>query len=249
MPRSTKNHIWKYRHRRYWDLTSIPSKAHRDVVQGALNATDFPFSRIRKLHGVRVPVGVRDLSRYNEALSAADGHLHIENDDGEKGHILGAPAEGEGFRAHDDHDDAGDQPDVRFAALGLYWLPTAKHPAGRVELEISIMDNVPLAQEVFLAEAAHAVDYGCMSGEDRVKVLALFHDNGHAPHGASGLHPDDWFEGHDSSYWGWPGERFMGLFMAAFAPSLPRPLENRQPWTHHYDETDVARAREILLHD
>jgi hypothetical protein len=57
---------------------------------------------------------------------------------------------------------------------------------------------------------------------------------------------DDWFEGHDDDYYAWPGERFMGLFMAATAPKLRRVLETRQPWTHHYDQADVEAVRRVL---
>jgi hypothetical protein len=38
----------------------------------------------------------------------------------------------------------------------------------------------------------------------------------------------------------------MGLFMATYAPSLPRPLEPRPPWQWAYDATDVGRVKTIL---
>lgn len=242
MPRSTVGHVWKLRHRRYWDLTGVKDKAHRDVIQDALNACDYPFSRIRKVTGKRVTVTVSDLTRYSQALTEGKGHAHIESDAGEIGHLLGAqePAIEPVSRAHGDEHH---EPDLRYAALGLYWLPTTMYPAGRVELERSIMTNKPLAMEVFLAEAAHAVDYGAMTDDQRTAVLARFHDNPGDHH-----HPSDWFEeGGEYDYYDWAGERFMGLFMAAFAPSLSRPLENRQPWTHSYDQADIQATRKILL--
>ncbi len=147
------------------------------------------------------------------------------------------------FHAH--HPDTGEHghglADARRGALGLYWLPTAEHPAGRVEFEQSIMGDVPLAQEVFLAEAAHAVDYGAMTDEQRRQIGELF-EHAHGGHD----HPG-WFEEQgEQEYWAWRGERWMGLFMATFAPSLPRPLEARQPWHHSYDQADVQAVRRLL---
>jgi hypothetical protein len=216
---------WVMRHRLSWDLTGIPEKSHRGTVQRALNACSYPFSRIRKRTGKRVPVTTSDLSRFSEALAEASktGHAHVHGPSGETGHLLGVPT---GARA---------------AALGLYWLPTREHPAGRVELDTGVFRNFALAQEVFLAEAAHAVDYGAMTESQRAQVLALFE------HVGAGHAHEGWFEekGEDD-YWSWRGERFMGLFMATYAPSLSRPLERQQPWHWSYDAADVAAVKKIL---
>jgi hypothetical protein len=94
---------------------------------------------------------------------------------------------------------------------------------------------------VFLAEAAHAVDYGSMNQDQREQIMGLFEhkDTSHTHAG--------WFEElGEQDYWSWRGERWMGLFMAAFASNLPRPLESRQPWHWSYDEQDVKAARSIL---
>lgn len=210
---------YRFRHRYSWDLTGVKNPAHKQVVQDALNACDAPFSRIRRNTGKRVPVTVSDLGRFNE-LMPDDGHMHVHGR-GDVGHLLGDPK--------------------RRAALGLYWLPSAVHPAGRVELDAGIMGDRPLAQEVFLAEAAHALDYGAMTDRQRDEVEALFE------HAHSGHEHEGWFEEQgEQNYWAWRGERWMGLFMAAFAPSLPRPLERRQPWHWSYDESDVRAVRRLL---
>lgn len=228
MPRARTPHSYS------WDLTGIANPAHRRLFWDALGACDFPFKRMRRTTGKRVPVTVSDISRYASTLDADGVHGHPHHGS-EHGHLLGDPA--------------------RKAALGLYWLPTAAHPAGRVEVDVALMPgggraHPELAVEVFLAEAAHAVDYGALTRTQRASLYALLHDTPDHPHHGpvqTEMGPDDWFEGHDGGYWSWPGERWMGLFMAAFAPSLARPLEPRQPWTHRYDSTDVGRVREIVL--
>ncbi|MFN2456543.1 MAG: hypothetical protein ABR577_20320, partial [Pyrinomonadaceae bacterium] len=50
----------------------------------------------------------------------------------------------------------------------------------------------------------------------------------------------------ESEYWAWRGERWMGLFTAAFAPALPRTLEARQPWHYSYTSADVTAVRKLL---
>jgi hypothetical protein len=209
-----------------FDLRGIPDKRHRTVVQGALNACDYPFIRIRRATRLRVPVTVADTSRYS-AAAAADGDDHDHADDHAQGvHPLTDPA------------------DARRVALGLFWLPTTAHPAGRIQLSPDLMGDIPLAQEVFLAEAAHAVDYGVMNDAQRAELFAIVHGGDTTPHGTHGW----WEERGGQNYWAdWVGETFMALFMRAFAPSLPRPLEARQPWTHRVTDEMARQARAVLL--
>lgn len=225
---------FRYRHRLAVDLTGIADRSQRAVVQGALNQCAFPLTRVRKRTGKRVPVTVADLSRHNQALDARTGHGHVHGPHGEEAHLLGAPASLLPQRGVPVNLN-------RQAALGLYWLPTPMFPAGRVELESHAMVNAPLAQEVLLAELAHAVDYGAMTDAQRVQVMQLFDYTGGT------RAPEGWFEEQgEQDYWRWRGERWMGLFMSAFAPELPRPLERQQPWQWTYDASDVAAVRTIL---
>lgn len=213
---------WLYRHRLSWDLTGVTDRTHRAMLQEALNACSYPFSRIRRRTGKRVPVTASDLSRFDEDLEANGAHGHAHSETGELGHLLGEPG--------------------RHAALGLYWLPTAVYPAGRVELDFGVFRTPALAREVFLAEGAHAVDYGAMVDSQRTRVLALFDYTGTMP-----TTPQGWFEEQgEEDYWRWRGERWMGLFMATYAPGLPRLLEPRQPWQWGYDSTDIAAVKAIL---
>lgn len=196
------------RHIRTFDLSGIPDPAHLEVIQGALNACDYPFGRIRRRTGKKIPVTVADISR----------------------------SQGEGVHALE-------HPDHRAVALGLYWLPTEEHPAGRIEVNDQIMTDVPLAQEVFLAEAAHAVDYGVMTDAQREEILSIAHQGDRTPHGTHGW----WEERGGQRYWNdWVGENFMALFMRAFAKTLPRPLEARQPWEHRADDDMARQVRRLL---
>jgi len=195
-------------------------------LQAGLNACDYPFSRIRRNTGARIPVTVSDLSRWESALDEAGSHGHVHNAE-EHGHLLGAAD--------------------RRAVLGLYWLPTRAYPAGRVELDAGIMDDPDLAREVLLAEGAHAVDYGQpLTDAQRKAIAEAYHEGSDHAHGPRD--PHGWFEERgEDDYWDWVGESFMSGFMEAFAPSLPRPLEGYQPWKHPTTPEIGRRIREVIL--
>ncbi len=131
--------------------------------------------------------------------------------------------------------------DARHAALGLYWLPTSHDPAGRIDVSVAIVGDRPLSQEVFIAEIWHCVQYTVLTQDQRQQVMSLFEHTHGGPD-----HPGEFEEQGEQSYWAWRGERAMGLFMAAVAPKLPRPLEVRQPWHHSYTAKDVTAMRRIL---
>lgn len=207
------------RHSRAIDMRGVTSLDHRRILQGALDACDYPLSRIYRNTGKRVPVSVADTSRFTATSSHADQH-HLGV------HPLTDPA------------------DKRAAALGLYWLPTALHPAGRIEIGLNAIGQPDLAREVFIAELAHAVDYGVpLTDTQHVQIFAVVHHGDATPHGTHG-----WWEergGHD--YWSdWVGEVFMALFARACAPTLPRPLEARQPWAHPVTDVMAVQARTVL---
>ncbi len=218
--------LWKWRHRWAIDLRGVTDREHKRVLQHALNALDYPLSRIRRNTGRRVPVSVSDLSRFAKLVmqGASAEHFHVHQGD-EDGHVLAATV------------------NARRAALGLYWLPTSAHPAGRIEIDQGTFSNPDLAREVMIAELAHAVDYGVPITDDQKKaIMRALHGGAEGEHGDHG-----WFEergGQD--YWSWQGENLMGLFMAAFAPALPRPLEARQPWTHANTPHAVEVTRQVL---
>lgn len=220
-------------YRRGFDLSYLTDQ-QADILEPALHACTFPTGRISNMSGATVPVAVSDLSRFSAALDV-NGHGHAHRRPGEHAHLLGEPVHAQASIVTG-----------RRAPLGLYWLPTSAYPAGRIEVGTGAMASPDLAREVFLAEAAHAVDLAAMTSSQRQRISDRFDFSGFVsvPGGST---PVGWFEElGEQDYWRWRGERWMGLFMAAFAPTLPRPLESRQPWQWSYDDSDVRRVRQIL---
>lgn len=224
------------------DLSSL-SKEHLDVLMPYIREFKFPTRRILTTTGHRLPVAVSDLSRFARHMDL-NGHGHA-HENGAHAHLLGEPDSFE--RARAESRTSGSKI-ARLAPLGLYWLPTPDFPAGRVEVGLHAMSDPDLAGEVLIAEIAHGIDYGAMTASQRARINRLFEHEGHthAEDTRQEIGPDEWFEGHEGGYWSWPGERWMALCMAAYSPSLPRPLEARQPWTHSFDESDVQAVRRIL---
>ena len=234
------------RHARAVDLSGITDPAARTVIEGFFDACEAPLGRIRNRTGKKVPVTIGDLSRFLNSMDE-NGHGHLHNEDtGEHGHLLGVP------EVHVQAQAPGIKQAInRRQALGVFWLPTPDTPAGRIEVDRTITGDAALTREVVGAEFAHAFDYGAVNPKQRAALYRLMHDTPSSDVDPSTIpaempDPEAWFEGHPGGYWSWPGERFMGLFCAAYAPSLPRPLEARQPWKHQYDAGDVVKARTIL---
>ncbi len=218
--------------RRGFDLTAL-TLPEKTTLEPALHACKFPTGRITNMSGATVPISVADLSRFNASLDV-NGHGHAHEGD-EHAHLLGEPVPAQSSVVTG-----------RRAPLGLYWLPTVAYPAGRIEVGAAAMASPDLAREVLLAEAAHAVDLAAMTSSQRSRIAERFDFSGlvSVPGGST---PIGWFEElGEQNYWRWRGERWMGLFMAAFAPTLPRPLEGRQPWQWSYDDSDILRVRQIL---
>lgn len=199
-----------YKHRRTFDFSAMKA-GDRKRLQPALEKLDYPVERIRRNMNARVPVTMSDLGRFQGALGRT-GHAHVHqnriDERGqayvETGHLLGVEEGPAGGR--------------RQRPLGLYWLPTPQFPAGRIELDEGLSDE--LAQEVLIAESAHALDYGWMTAEQRKVIMDAYHE------GSSD--PEDWFEEHGSEdYWDWTGESFMIGFAKAFAPGVATTLGDR----------------------
>lgn len=147
----------------------------------------YPFDAVAP--DVVIPVEVADLSRYLKEAAASIrgaigthshdtephvepddlpgfGHAHVYTEDGEEGHGI----------------------IVRQQVYGLYFLPTARYPAGRISVERSL--NAELQAEVLLCEIAHGIDYVVMTVEQRRAIAAAYA-------AAEGPHPD-----HDTRH-GW----------------------------------------------
>lgn len=176
------------------------------LVQDALARCDFPFERLapslQREGKSAIRVEWADLSRYNERAARAheEEHSHVKDGD-----AVAHPIE----RVIDG----------RRAVLGLFYLP----PYTKVVLSNVLTSRPPLAHEVFLAEAAHAVDYHYMTSEHRRAIVNLLHhdqlssthpvDDGVAFH--LDAHVCSWFD--VGAYRDWVGEAFMEAFIEAFA--------------------------------
>lgn len=114
--------------------------------------------------------------------------------------------------------------------LGLFWYD------GRIQIERSLVSRPSLAAEVFLAEAAHAVDVFYATDPERAAIAAAWHPAGPDGHG--------WFD--SGAYETWMGEAFMGAFIRAFAPSVPVTLTQ---FTHPATPEIAAVVRRILLRE
>lgn len=205
-----------------FDLSAV-SEPLRSIVQDAVDACDFPWMLLapqlkQEVNRLVIPVDEADLSRWGRnARGIVNDHSH-GHDHSHGNHVLYA---GTG---------------VRRAALGLAWY------SGKVSLEKTLYTQPDLAKEVFLAEAAHMVDFFYMSDAQRDAIKRAYHDEPHEQHAH-----EDWFEeGGVQDYWSWVGESFMSGFMRAYAPRLARPLEIRQPWVHKSTDDIARQIREAL---
>lgn len=113
-----------------------------------------------------------------------------------------------GARGHGEFEE-GHLLKYRERVLGLAWYK------GLVSVEAALERDEPLAQEVFLAEGAHMVDFFYMTPEHRAELLKV-------------LDPAQdslWFDD-PQGYWHDVGEAFMGGFIRAYAPTVPVTLDN-----------------------
>lgn len=185
-----------------WSLQGTPTQ--NAIVAQALARCWFPFDLLalglREQTGRQaIPVEWADLSRYGQELAEAEYFL------AGAGVVAPRPP-----RAHSDSHDEFHVISFRRRALGLAWY------SGKVSIEQSLESEPLLAQEVFLAEGAHMVDFFWVSADDRAAMFHAFHG------GDESTHDHGWFEetgNHD--YWSWVGESFMGGFMQAFSDLDP----------------------------
>lgn len=181
-----------------WNLRG--TAAQNALVQRAVDRCDMDYSKLapslQREGKTQIAVDWEDLSRY--AASDGKGHDHVHDGDA-VAHPIERVVEG------------------RRRVLGLFYLP----PYTRIVLDVGLEQHPELAQEVFLAEGAHAVDYHYMTPEHR----RLFTNSVHTqqlPEGANTAdgaafnldgHRCSWFD--VGSYADWVGEAFMEGFIEA----------------------------------
>lgn len=194
-----------------WNLRG--NATQNALVQQALAACDFPFERLvpslNREGKTHINVDWQDLSRYT--ASDGKGHDHIHDGDA-VAHPVERVVEG------------------RRRVLGLFYLP----PYTRIVLDFGLVNHPMLAQEVFLAEGAHAVDYHYMTAEHRRAFVNSVHNEslppGHSV--ADGVafrldgHTCSWFD--VGSYSWWVGEAFMEGFIEAYS-NIPVSIKLNHP--------------------
>jgi hypothetical protein len=191
-----------------WTLQG--TEAQQRIVRDALAACDFPFDQmlpsLQREGKTGIVVEWADLSRYTHG---AAGHEHADG-----AHTIVREVDG------------------RARVLGLFYLP----PHTKVVLDNALVDRPLLAQEVFLAEAAHAADYHWMVERGlRRAVWNALHGDDHdtdapIPEAGDVGHGHSWFDG-PGGYSTWVGESWMAAFVKAYAPSIPVTINLAHPVT------------------
>lgn len=98
-------------------------------------------------------------------------------------------------------------------------------------IRISNALDAQQAQEVFLMEAAHTVDFYSVTPAQRQQIYNIFHPAGPDSH--------SWFE--PSTYWNQVGEAFMYLFVWAYSDLRPQ-----SSFIHKPTEQMASRLRDVL---
>lgn len=218
----------------------LRGNAHQnDLIRQALDACDFPFEQLapevqRQQGRDHIVVEWADLSRFSEDPSAeSSAHDHGDHVHEETLHSHVHVHEG---------DDKAHGIGYRSQVLGLAWYSL------KVSIDDSLTFEPELAQEVFLSEAAHMIDFAFMSGLQRVAVYNAFHDvHEDLPAAVKDLedgveygHGHGWFD--VGGYYSWVGEAFMGGFIKAYAPTVPVTI----PFDHPATEAVGAEIRSVL---
>lgn len=192
-----------------WNLQG--TEQQNALVRQALAACDFPFDELAPSLAREGKTGIdvtwEDLSQRGARATASQEH-----DEGM--HTIVREVDG------------------RARVLGLFYLP----PYTRVVVDSSLVSYPVVAQEVLLAEGAHAVDYHWMleRGLRRAVWNALHADTedttATVPETGDVGHGDSWFEG-SGGYSTWVGESWMALFVRAYAPTIPVTINLSHPVT------------------
>ena len=188
-----------------WETSGLSEK-HRPWVEEIIKNATFPWERL--LPEIRRQRGSDNIPVYSLDLSRFKSQLekdehHIHDEEGNHGHIV----------------------KVRNAVLGVFWLD------GRIGIEQSI-DDKELVQEVFMAEAAHSIDYFLpLTDDQKLQIMKLFHPEGPDQH--------TWWEVQDygKEYYSLVGESFMALCCHAYT--------DLTPWQNSFHH----KATEEMKHD
>lgn len=196
------------------------------IIADALARCNFPFPRLlpelqRSINRSTIPVEWIDLSRYS--------HYADSSIDDSVAHV----------RHHEEPEFDGDEYDVlayRQRVLGLAWY------SGKVSIEATLVNQPTLAQEVFLSEGAHMIDFFYLTETQRQRIFALYHDWDPYDEGSWEDHTEHgWFD--IGTYREFVGESFMGGFTNAFS-DVPVSI----PFSHVLqDQVSLRLLRKIVL--
>lgn len=171
-----------------FDLSQL-TRPQRLIIDGAIARCDFPFELC--LPALHDRWGRRSIVVTWEPLEPYLGGVGHEHD--ESVHATAHPVQARGRVA------------------GLAWTD------GRIMLAPWLESESALAVEVWLAEAAHQVDFFFISQDQRRALFALFHHGDPTPHDDHG-----WFEeAGNQNYWDWVGESWMAAFTLAYSDVVP----------------------------
>lgn len=178
------------------------------IINDALAKCDFPYDRL--VAGLQKQTGNSTIVVEWSDLSRS---TEASNEKSSISHVISSP-------------------ENRAATLGLAWTN------GRIQIDQSLINDTRLAQEVFLAESAHMVDFFYMTDADRTEVKRVMHGGSTAQDG------HDWFD--VGPYETWTGEAFMGQFIKSFAPTVKVTLTQ---FVHQQTIESTAAVRRLLLRD
>ena len=198
-----------------WQLVGTPSQ--NEIVAEALAVCSFPFDRL-------APQLLSEKGRTSIPVEWADLSTYGAS-------AAEAAAVGDHDHIHEGGDTAHpiNDPENRSRVLGLAWY------SGKVSIDTSLESNPLLAKEVFLSEGAHMVDFFYMTDEHRAYISSVVHHHDETDHGHG------WFD--RGTYREWVGEAFMGIFIQAFAPTIPVTI----PFTHAATPEGADLAGHALL--
>lgn len=229
-----------------WQLEGTPEQVA--IVQAALGRCDYPFERLlpglrAKVGKERVPVQWADLSRFGKTAAAvgADGHGGHDHDHPAVHDHAVNEGDGPGDAPEWEHVHVDDAHGVAYRrqVLGLAYY------SGKVVLHSGLVSRPEVAQEVFLAEGAHMVDFFEFTDEMRRGVYNAMHPgteqdtSANIQDGVDLGHGHGWFD--VGGYRSWVGEGWMGVFVRAFS-DVPVTI----PFTHAPTPEVVAEVRALL---
>lgn len=204
-----------------FDLSKL-NTIQRGQILRAIRRCEFDFTlclpRLKaEQNRDKIPVTYEDLSRFNnQQVRNKNTHTHSTSDS---------------------HHDGFHTIEFRNRVMGLAYY------SGAVVIELSLIGHPDLAQEVFLAEGAHMVDFFVTTPEQRANLFDVFHGSNPTDGPDTGQHDHGWFEETgNNDYWSWVGESWMSGFILAYSDVVA----SFTGFVHLVDEEKAQELRRVL---